>query len=167
MGGPNILITGTPGTGKTTLAELVASMTGLRHINVGQWVKDKELHQGWDQEHQSFIIDEDKVVDELEPLLGEGGNVVDHHGCDFFPERWFQLVVVLQTDNTELWGRLERRGYPEAKVKENVEAEIFMVVAEEASDSYKPEIVKYLRSDKVEEVEANAEWIAEWVAANS
>jgi adenylate kinase len=59
---PNILITGTPGTGKTTTSEQVAAATGLRHINVGDWVKEKELHSGWDAEHQAFIMDEDKVT---------------------------------------------------------------------------------------------------------
>ena len=41
--------------------------------------------------------------------MAAGGNVVDYHGCDFFPERWFDLVIVLQTDNTVLWNRLEKR----------------------------------------------------------
>ena len=38
-----------------------------------------------------------------------GGNVVDYHGCDFFPERYFQLVVVLRADTSVLWNRLEAR----------------------------------------------------------
>lgn len=41
--------------------------------------------------------------------MSRGGNVVDYHGCDFFPERWFDLVIVLQTDNTVLYERLEKR----------------------------------------------------------
>jgi len=41
--------------------------------------------------------------------MGEGGNVVDYHSCAFFPERWFQLVVVLKTDNGVLYPRLEDR----------------------------------------------------------
>lgn len=28
-----------------------------------------------------------QVCDALEDVMAEGGNVVDHHGCDFFPER--------------------------------------------------------------------------------
>lgn len=39
----------------------------------------------------------------------EGGNIVDYHGSEFFPERWFDLVVVLQTDNTVLYDRLRNR----------------------------------------------------------
>lgn len=50
--------------------------------------------------------------------------------------RWFDLVVVLQTDNTVLYERLEKRGYPQAKVTENVECEIMMVLLQEAHDSY-------------------------------
>jgi adenylate kinase len=58
---PNVLVTGTPGTGKTTTCEMVARATGLRHVNVGDWVKQQELHSGWDDEFQAFIVDEDKV----------------------------------------------------------------------------------------------------------
>ena len=58
---PNVLITGTPGTGKTTTAELLASSTGLKHINVGNLVKKEELHSGWEDEYQCYVIDEDKV----------------------------------------------------------------------------------------------------------
>ena len=39
---PNILVTGTPGTGKTSTCEMLAEATGLKHINVGTWVKEKE-----------------------------------------------------------------------------------------------------------------------------
>jgi len=34
---------------------------------------------------------------------------VDYHGCDFFPERWFDIVFVLRPNNTILYERLEQR----------------------------------------------------------
>lgn len=58
---PNILVTGTPGTGKTTACGMIAEATGLRHLNVGDLVKAEELHSGWDDEFECLIIDEDKV----------------------------------------------------------------------------------------------------------
>jgi adenylate kinase len=58
---PNIVVTGTPGVGKTTLSESLAERTGLRHVSVNQVVKDKECHEGWSDEYQSWIVDEDKV----------------------------------------------------------------------------------------------------------
>lgn len=58
---PNIIVTGTPGVGKTTHSESLAERTGLRHVSVNQIVKDKECHEGWSDEYQSWIVDEDKV----------------------------------------------------------------------------------------------------------
>ena len=45
----------------------------------------------------------------MEDQMSTGGVVVDYHGCDFFPERWFDIVFVLRTDNTVLYNRLEHR----------------------------------------------------------
>lgn len=58
---PNILITGTPGTGKSTLCEIISSITGMNYINIGDLVKKKKLYEGYDQEYDSWILDEDKV----------------------------------------------------------------------------------------------------------
>ncbi|RKO91722.1 AAA domain-containing protein, partial [Blyttiomyces helicus] len=160
---PNILVTGTPGTGKTTTAELAAIATGLVHVEVGKLVKEKALHQGWDDEFQSWLLDEDKVVDELEAQMQAGGVIIDHHGCDFFPERWFDLVVVLRATNEVLYPRLEKRGYSAKKIDENIEAEIMQVVLEEARESYRAEIVVELTSESVAEMEQNVQHIEEWV----
>lgn len=58
---PNIIITGTPGVGKTTHCELLAQRTGLRHLSVNEVVKDKGCHEGWDEEYSCWIVDEDRV----------------------------------------------------------------------------------------------------------
>ena len=41
--------------------------------------------------------------------MSEGGNAVEYHSSDFFPERWFDAVFVLRTDNTILYDRLQQR----------------------------------------------------------
>jgi hypothetical protein len=58
---PNILITGTPGTGKTTTAEAVAAALGLTHVDVGKAIREQELHSGWDEKFECHIVDEDKA----------------------------------------------------------------------------------------------------------
>lgn len=58
---PNIVITGTPGVGKTTHAEQLAQATGLKHLSVNTIVKDEGFHEGKDEETGSWIVDEDKV----------------------------------------------------------------------------------------------------------
>lgn len=50
-----------------------------------------------------------QLLDIMEGLLAKGGNVVDYHGCEFFPERWFDGVFVVRTNNTVLYDRLSAR----------------------------------------------------------
>lgn len=164
-GKPNILITGTPGTGKTTMSSALAEATQLRHVNIGDLVKEKNLHDGWDEEFDCHVINEDLVCDELEDMMEEGGIIVDYHGCDFFPERWFDRVVVLQTDNTILYDRLSKRGYTGSKLSNNIECEIFQTLLEEAKDSYQEDIVIAMRSDSIDDINKNVADLTDWVAS--
>lgn len=90
---PNILITGTPGTGKTTTCQQVVEAIGFTYINIGEWVKEQELHSGWDDEHDCYIIDEDKVRIMSRHLVDEGA---DSHSfaleSSFHP--WTKLTVM-------------------------------------------------------------------------
>ncbi len=43
---PNILVTGTPGTGKTRLSGLIAEKLGLKHIDGGDRVIENECYSG-------------------------------------------------------------------------------------------------------------------------
>lgn len=60
---PNILVTGTPGTGKSTLLQaLTAQVPQLHAVDISAMVRNNpELHSGWDDEYQSYVLDEDKV----------------------------------------------------------------------------------------------------------
>ena len=54
-----------------------------------------------------------------------------------FHERWFDLVLVLRCNNTLLWDRLQARGYKGKKLEENLQAEIFQTILDEAKESYR------------------------------
>lgn len=97
--------------------------------------------------------------------MAAGGVIVDFHTVDFFPERFFQLVLVLRTDNTVLFDRLVARGYNPKKVEENVTAEIMQVVLEEARESYSEEIVHEVPSNTPQDAEQTVERMVGWVAA--
>jgi adenylate kinase len=58
---PNIIITGTPGVGKTSHCELLAQNTGLHHLSINQVVKERGCHEGWDEEYKSWVVNEDDV----------------------------------------------------------------------------------------------------------
>jgi adenylate kinase len=55
------------------------------------------------------------------------------------------------------------RGYHDEKLQENLDAEIFGVLLEEARESYDEEIVVELNSEKDDDVEANCARISQWV----
>ena len=90
--------------------------------------------------------------------------VVDYHSCDFFPERWFDLVVVLRARTEVLHERLTKREYSQKKLNDNMQCEIMDVLLTEAKESYKEEIVQDLPSNSIEEMEANVQTLAKWAA---
>lgn len=163
---PNILITGTPGTGKSSLASyIVESIPDFVHIDVSKLAIELEFHSG-KGEHDSYIIDEDKLLDYMEDVLEihtVRNKIVEYHGSEFFPERWFDLVVVLRTDTEVLYTRLTEREYSEAKITENIDAEIFQVCLDEALENYKEDIVWELRSSTIEDLEDNVDKIIGWI----
>jgi adenylate kinase len=55
------------------------------------------------------------------------------------------------------------REYPEAKLQENLDAEIFGVLAEEARDAFDEGVVVELKSETAEDIDSNCERILEWV----
>eukprot|EP00568_Trieres_chinensis_P014258 CAMPEP_0183316452 /NCGR_PEP_ID=MMETSP0160_2-20130417/55004_1 /TAXON_ID=2839 ORGANISM="Odontella Sinensis, Strain Grunow 1884" /NCGR_SAMPLE_ID=MMETSP0160_2 /ASSEMBLY_ACC=CAM_ASM_000250 /LENGTH=186 /DNA_ID=CAMNT_0025482251 /DNA_START=219 /DNA_END=779 /DNA_ORIENTATION=- len=169
---PNVLVTGTPGVGKTATASLIAERLGYRHISAGDVAKQHKCHEGRDEQFDSLVLDEDKLLDVMEGMLEEAasdgaGVVVDYHSCDFFPERWFDLVLVLRARTEVLYDRLTKRGYSEKKRAENMECEIMQVVLEEAREGYAAEIVHEVPSNTLEEMESNVrrveQWSAQWV----
>jgi adenylate kinase len=167
---PNILVTGTPGTGKTTISKLVEQETELKRITVGEMAKEMGFLGVWDEVRKCHELEEDPLLDEMEPVMAAGGVIVDHHATDFFPERFFDIVFVLRTDNTKLHDRLTARGYKGKKLEENLECEIFQTILDEARESYADEIVHELRSDTEEDREQNVkrikDWIEQWKADN-
>ena len=67
-----------------------------------------------------------------------------------------------------MYDRMMERGYAEEKVQENLDAEIFGVIAEEAREGFEEEdgcTVVELKSEVVEDMEGNAARILEWVDA--
>ena len=110
---PNLLVSGTPGVGKSLLAARLAANLGMRVVNVGAFAREQGCLGAWDEAYQSHELEEERLLDLLEAEVGrgEGGLVVEHHVTDIFPERWFDLVVVLRCDNTKLYDRLAARGY--------------------------------------------------------
>ena len=165
----NILICGTPGTGKSTVAKLVLEKANANaaakndterqqkyeYINFGDIAKAEKFYDSFDEKLNSYVIDEDKILDHLEPLISKGGMILDYHSSEFFPERFFSHVIVLtcgREDTKILYERLEKReGYTKEKIRQNVECEIFGECVEEAKEAYTGDGVVHVRSNETEE----------------
>ncbi len=193
---PNILVTGTPCVGKTATASLIAEKLHMRHANIGDIIQRNKCYLEYDEALQTHMLDEDKLLDILEakyfdneddihedeydttnattttPGTGIQGNIVaDYHACEIFPERWFDLVLVLRVDTHILYDRLMQRGYNEAKRSQNMECEIMQVVRDEAMESYAKEIVIELTNNTIDDMEQNVDrvvaWYRQWIADHS
>ena len=170
----NILLAGRQALGKAR-RELVLEKVNnnnnnkricYEYVNVGDVCKAKKFYHSFDKRLNSFVIDEDKILDHLEPLVRRGGMILDYHSSEFFPERFFSHVIVLTCgrENTKiLYERLEKRdGYTKEKIRQNVECEIFGECVEEAKEAYTGDGVVHVRSNETEEeMEEMVKFIAE------
>lgn len=46
---PNILITGTPGTGKTTFSQLLNQSLNFTYLPIAKLINENQLFEGWNQ----------------------------------------------------------------------------------------------------------------------
>jgi adenylate kinase len=139
----------------------------MKHLNIGEIIQENKCYEGRDEALDTNILDEDKLLDVLETLVDEAaeegvGVVADFHVCEIFPERWFDLVLVLRTRTEVLFDRLTSRGYSEKKRSENMECEIMQVILDEAREAYDPAIVHEVSSNTVEEMESNIKRVTDW-----
>lgn len=125
-----ILVTGTPGVGKTTVAHKLASKLDALYISITELVKKQKLITGIDENRQTLIADTEKVSKQLQKILAkaEGSIIIEgHYVVDVVPKKDVNTVFVLRRDPRELKSALENRGYEEKKLWENLAAEILDV----------------------------------------
>jgi adenylate kinase len=145
----------------------IQEKVGLYHVNVGELIKEHKCYEGRDEELDTNVLDEDKLLDAMEVILDTAaedglGIVADFHMCEIFPERWFDLVLVLRASTDTLFDRLTQRGYNEKKRSENMEAEIMQVILDEAREAYEQEIVHEVPSNTIDDMETNVDRVAQW-----
>jgi adenylate kinase len=131
-----VIITGTPGTGKTTVTKLL-SEKGWISYDITTYVKEKSLFLGYDIIRDSLIIDEDQLQKEL---VKEAENhkivILDGHTATLIDNKFVKYCFILKVDLVILNKRLRRRNYSEAKVSENLQSEIMESCLTEAYDVY-------------------------------
>jgi adenylate kinase len=123
-----LAVTGTPGTGKTTVAERADVDLEVVHLN--DVVHERGLTTGHDEERDSAVADLAALaahLDGREDVLFES-HLAHHFEAD--------RVAVLRCHPEELAERLHDRGEPPSKVDENAGAEALDVVLAEAVERH-------------------------------
>ena len=153
-----ILVTGTPGVGKTSISRLLASNLDAVHVNLAELVEGERLISGVDKARGTLIADTHRVSKRVQEIIksSECDVVVDgHFAVDVVPTKAVHKVFVLRRDPRKLKGVMENRGYKESKLWENLAAEILDVCLWDA--------VSACGSDKVCEIDVSGKRIREVV----
>ena len=124
-------ITGTPGTGKKSIAPLVAAKLGVPCLGLNDLARSYDLVGPSGAE-----VDTERLRERLEHGLPESAVVYGHLLPYSLGKDRVSKVVVLRCEPAVLKQRLGARGYPHAKVVENVEAELIGVIASDAHDAF-------------------------------
>lgn len=159
-------LTGTPGTGKTSVSRLLEKKRHWEIIHLNDRIKEEHLYTEIDEKRDAVIADMGLIREYLKETIdgdghkeghGEENKVVileshlAHHIAD--------IVIVLRTYPLELEMRLKTRGYSEEKIKENIEAEALDVILVEAFEWCKKIFEVNATGKSVEEVGQDIEKI--------
>ena len=156
-----LIVTGTPGTGKTTLAKELAKEKKFLYLDGKEVIKNAKLDKKYDKKRDCAIIDERKFAAELIKIIENvkknnkektdiidktnkikntqknekiKGIIIDSHLSHFLPKKYVDLCIVTKTELKTLQKRLLKRKYSKEKIRENLDAEIFDVCLEEAKE---------------------------------
>ncbi len=114
-----LLITGSPGVGKTTIAKAVGKKLKCRVLNELQFALEKKIGK-WDVEENELIIPLRRIERALNQELKKEKNLVveGHTLCE--TKLNVDFVILIRTDPEILEARLEKKGYKAEKVQDNV-----------------------------------------------
>ena len=124
-----IVITGTPGTGKTIVADILGKALKQRVVHINDFAKKNRLFIG--KAKGSYIVDLKKL---RRKLTNVDGVLESHLLCEFgLPD---SIVFVLRCDPKVLAKRLLKRKYLRKKIKENLEVEALDYCTIKAEKNY-------------------------------
>ena len=128
-----IIVSGNPGTGKTTIAKRIAKKKKLEYVDVNELIKENKLYSYYNKKDESYVVDIKKLTKFLAKLIKKNKNIIlDSHLTHHINPKYVDLCIITKCDLRKLKKRLEKRKYSKEKIRTNLDCEIFDVCKIEA-----------------------------------
>ena len=129
-----VAISGTPGTGKTTICSLLQK-EGYNTVNLNEFAINQGCVMDIDKNSKTNIIDIDKLNTHIiKEFRNNNLFFIDGHASHLLKS--INKVIILRCHPQELKKRLKNRGYNKDKIRENIEAETIDVILCEIAEQY-------------------------------
>ena len=173
-----ILVLGVAGVGKTVFGRALASLLGLKFIDVPELVERRKLYSEYDVESRAYLVDLRRLSAAAGLELRDGGVLASVYA---FKPRGVKVswAIILRMRPTRLLEALRGRGYPDEKIRENVSAEFIdqplveaiqkfggkKVVQLDATDAdlegLARRVAEAIRSRSLKQLDQRIDWISE------
>jgi adenylate kinase len=142
-----IAITGTPGTGKTSISKILEEKK-YKIVDLNKIAFENNFLAGIDEKRDTKIVDIDKVNEYVKNnYVGKGIVFIEGHLSHLL--ECVDKVIVLRRHPDKLRKNLTQRGWKKEKINENVEAEFLDIVLCEAAEIHPlKEIIEIDTTDK-------------------
>lgn len=158
---PCLLVTGTPGTGKSYFSlKLKDHLEGkgkvVNLLCVNDLIKEFKMYEEYDKEFDTYIIcgkNEKALKKKILEIYEKNDSffIIESHTPSFIPKEIVDNVIVLSCKTDVLYDRLTDRGYSPLKREENITCEIMQIIHEEAHDRFGEEKITKIENNTEED----------------
>jgi adenylate kinase len=126
----NIIISGTPGCGKTSVAKEMTALLQARVLSLNELAISDNFSFEYDEDRKTYIVDFEIFLPYVLKKIGELNKtklpflIIESHFSDIIPEKFVDYAFILRCDPDVLYKRLEQKNYTQAKIIENIQTEI-------------------------------------------